>query len=68
MSPNAAGALCTIIAKKIMNESEGWVEDAPRAIPSAAAWMTSPSVVESVRGGREDVGAGEEAEERSERE
>ena len=48
VNPNAAGALCTMIATKMMKlrlvlEVE---DEAPSAIPSAAAWMTSPVVVD----------------------
>ena len=68
--PKAAGALWIMMARKMMKEREGVVEEeAPRAMPSAAAWMQRPRVVERVRGG---VEAGEVvmvgAEERSERE
>ena len=52
VSPNAAGALCTMIAKKMMrlNPFVEWeVEDAPRAMPSAAEWMQRPRVVEEGR-------------------
>ena len=58
-----------------MNDNEGWVDEAPRAMPSAAAWMTRPRVVESVRwwvceeednAEEEEEGGGED--ERSERE
>jgi hypothetical protein len=47
VNPNAAGALCTIIAIKIINPSLVLLLDAeaPIAIPSAAACITSPVVV-----------------------
>lgn len=67
MSPKAAGALCTMMATKMMREREVVaVEDdeAPRAMPSAAAWMQRPRVVERAR----DGGGGGGVEERSERE
>lgn len=54
VSPNAAGALCTIIATNIIRERDvvaELVEEAPRAMPSAAACIHSPRVVESVRCG-----------------
>ena len=44
--PKAAGALCTMMAKKMTKESDGCADEAPSAMPSAAAWMTNPSVVE----------------------
>lgn len=53
--PKAAGALWIIRARKMMNDklrplSDGPLEDeAPRAIPSAHAWITSPTVVEEGR-------------------
>lgn len=65
--PKAAGALWTITATKMIKEREVVEleeEEAPRAIPSAAAWMHNPSVVERARGGGGEVGE----EERSERE
>ena len=69
VKPNAAGALCTIIATKMMKDKEGWLEDAPSAMPSAVACITSPRVVDNVPLGREGVeGDGEDVEERSERE
>jgi hypothetical protein len=42
VSPNAAGALWSMIAKKMTSDSEvdGAVDEAPRAIPSALAWPT----------------------------
>lgn len=43
-------------------------DDAPRAIPSAAAWMQRPRVVENERGGGGALPVGDEAVERSERE
>lgn len=51
MRPKAAGALCTSIAMKItmpklpfvLEEEE--VEEAPRAMPSARAWINNPIVV-----------------------
>ena len=45
--PKAAGALWIIIAIKTirLRPELGRVEEAPRAIPSAAEWMTSPTVV-----------------------
>ena len=51
VKPNAAGALCIIKATKTMNPSllEEAVEEAPKAMPSAAACMTSPTVVEEGR-------------------
>ena len=49
--PKAAGALWIISAMKIMKVR--WlvvvVEEAPRAMPSAMAWMTNPTVVEDGR-------------------
>lgn len=59
-----------MIARNIMKEREGWVDEAPRAIPSAAAWITSPKVVERERElGEEGVGIpGPEDPERSSRE
>lgn len=45
VSPKDAGALCTIIARKIMKLRPVSELDAPSAIPSAAAWMTRPVVV-----------------------
>ena len=47
VSPNAAGALCSMIATKTIKLSAGIVLAAPSAMPSAAAWITSPSVVEN---------------------
>ena len=52
VSPNAAGALWIMMARNIIKpspvlEPEEW--DAPSAIPSAAAWITRPSVVEKDR-------------------
>jgi len=70
VSPNAAGALCTMIATKMMRERDVvavLLEDAPRAIPSAVACMHKPRVVESVRCGCWCEGRGA-VEERSERE
>ena len=57
------------MAKKIMKEMDGIVEEAPSAIPSAAACMMSPSVVENEARevGRDDGVVGPE-EERSESE
>lgn len=52
VSPKAAGALCTMIATKIINERDVVdveEEDAPKAIPSAVACMQRPSVVERAR-------------------
>lgn len=48
--PNAAGALCSMIAKKMTmdNDVEGVVEDAPSAIPSAQACTMSPMVAAGV--------------------
>ena len=45
--PNAAGALWIMIATKMMNPNFVSEEEAeaPIAIPSAAAWITSPAVV-----------------------
>lgn len=71
VSPNAAGALCTIIARKMTNESPLVVEEyeeAPSAIPSAAAWMHRPNVVDKDRDGVETRSVGEDEVERSERE
>ncbi len=47
MSPNAAGALWSMMARKTMNDNdpEGAAEEAPKAIPSAQACTTSPMVV-----------------------
>jgi len=49
--PNAAGALCIIKATNTMNPNlrDEAVEEAPSAIPSAAAWITNPTVVEEGR-------------------
>lgn len=69
VSPNAAGALWTMIATKMIRESEAVedeVDDAPSAIPSAAACMQRPSVVERDRCGEAGVGGGDV--DRSERE
>lgn len=69
VSPNAAGALCTMIATNMIRDNEVVDvedEDAPSAIPSAAAWMQRPSVVERDRWGEAGVGGGDV--ERSERE
>lgn len=51
VNPNAAGALCTKIAKKIMSPTLKLdvVAEAPIAIPSAAACMTRPNVVARLR-------------------
>lgn len=51
VNPKAAGALCTMIATKMMKPRRisSVVALAPIAMPSAAAWMTSPTVVASVR-------------------
>lgn len=50
VSPNAAGALCSIIAAKTTSPRLVFVVgvevEAPSAIPSATAWMTRPMVVE----------------------
>lgn len=56
--PNAAGALCSMMAKKMTSDSEvdGAVEDAPKAMPSAHEWITSPMVVADERGGFETWG------------
>lgn len=62
VSPNAAGALWTMIATKIISDSdvvEDEVEEAPSAIPSAAACIQRPRVVESDRWGEAGVGGGE---------
>lgn len=67
VSPKAAGALCTIMATKIIRESEVVAveeDEAPSAMPSAAAWMQRPKVVERAR----DGGGGGGVEDRSERE
>lgn len=59
VSPKAAGALCTMIATKMINESEVVDEeedDAPKAIPSAVACMQRPSVVDRARWGGGGVG------------
>ena len=67
VSPNAAGALWTITATKIIREREVVdldEEEAPKAIPSAAAWIHRPRVVERARCGGGDGGV----EDRSERE
>ena len=45
VSPKDAGALWTMIAKKMIKLSPVSELDAPNAIPSAAAWMTRPVVV-----------------------
>jgi len=69
VSPKAAGALCTMIATNIMRERDvvaELVEEAPRAMPSAAACIHSPRVVERVRCGCCCEGGA--VEERSERE
>lgn len=69
VSPNDAGALCTIIATNIMRDRdvvEAEDEEAPSAIPSAAACMQRPRVVERERCGDAGLGGGEV--ERSERE
>ena len=63
VSPNAAGALCSIMAKKMIKEREveGAVVDAPKAIPSAKAWITRPMVVADERAtGGSGPGGGEE--------
>ena len=60
--PKAAGALCTMIATKMMRLSELVDlddDDAPSAIPSAAACMQSPSVVDKDRCGGAGVETGE---------
>lgn len=46
--PKAAGALCSIMARKMMREREvlGAVLEAPNAIPSAHAWIINPIVVD----------------------
>ena len=51
VSPNAAGALCTIMAINITKPSFVFRLDAeaPIAMPSAAAWMTKPVVVARLR-------------------
>lgn len=51
VSPNAAGALWTRMAKKMIRPTFMFdvVADAPIATPSAAAWITSPIVVASDR-------------------
>ena len=54
-----------------MKFSEGWVDEAPSAMPSAAEWMIRPMVVERGRERRwEDEGGSwvVEGAERSERE
>lgn len=53
VKPNAAGALWTMMARKMMKLRLVLdVEDeAPSAMPSAAAWMTSPVVVDRLREG-----------------
>ena len=51
-----------------MKEIEGIVDDAPSAIPSAAACMTRPKVVEKELFELALVGAEEVLEDRSERE
>ena len=69
VSPKEAGALWTMIATKMIRDKDvvDWDdEDAPRAIPSAAAWMQRPRVVERERCGEEGVGGGDV--ERSDRE
>lgn len=50
MRPKAAGALCSMMAKKITrdNEVDGAVELAPSAMPSAHACTTRPIVVAEV--------------------
>ncbi|KAI4124158.1 MAG: hypothetical protein LQ341_007100 [Variospora aurantia] len=52
VNPNAAGALCIMIARKMIKPREELPPeecDAPSAMPSAAAWMTRPRVVEKER-------------------
>ena len=54
VSPKAAGALCTMIATNIIRLKDVVAEledEAPSAIPSAAAWIQRPRVVERVRCG-----------------
>lgn len=48
IKPKAAGTLCIISAMKMMKLSLLFelVDEAPRAMPSAAAWITRPTVVE----------------------
>ena len=45
VNPKEAGALCTMIARKIIKLSPVSELDAPSAMPSAAAWITNPVVV-----------------------
>ena len=45
VSPKDAGALWTMIARKMIKLSPASELDAPNAMPSAAAWMTRPVVV-----------------------
>jgi hypothetical protein len=54
--PKAAGALCTIIARKIISANDSlppvswwvaWVDEAPRAIPSATECVRRPITVEN---------------------
>lgn len=52
VSPKAAGALWTMIATNIMMDNEDVDvedEDAPSAMPSAAAWIQRPKVVDMDR-------------------
>jgi hypothetical protein len=51
-SPNAAGALCNMIARKTIISTSSWLvaAAAPRAMPSAAAWTTRPRVVVQLTG------------------
>ena len=59
------------MARKIMNDNDLVVEDvddAPSAMPSAAACMQRPRVVENERGGGDVLPIGDEAAERSDRE
>lgn len=64
-SPKAAGALCMMMARKMMNSRDTFpvAEEAPSAMPSAMEWITRPIVVEELlelvaRGGGEPGGGG----------
>ena len=58
-----------MMAIKMMKEREGWLDDAPSAMPSAAACMTRPRVVEKAALGTADVdGEGGTAEDKSDKE
>ena len=62
VSPNAAGALWTMMATKMMSDKEVVEvdeDDAPSAMPSAAAWIHRPSVVEIDRCGVASAGGGD---------